>query len=289
MSGDPTSTNHVVFKGIEAGLRPMSTSGTLSANSRVTDHTHAHQSEKASSTLADDPTSNKKTERLMQRDLVRSFAWLVNEAVRAALRRDPSLHTDIGGLWLEGLERLARCAKRFDPERGVPFEWFVRSSLQYLRLARGVRTYSRGGFDSELIADEYDNTPTPEDWLVVEEAIRYLSEESPYLSLLIRKRISGATYQKIVEELGKALSTLHRDHTRAVDRLKYHGRKLDGERVGPRTRDWGQCTIDPQLINQRDDFTRRAYRRFLVEDEILDEILKAMEKTPREEGGEDEL
>ncbi len=225
----------------------------------------------------------------MQRDLIRRFSWLVDEAVRAALRRDPSLYTEIGGLWLEGLERLARCAKRFDPERGVPFEWFVRSSLQYLRLARGVRTYSRGGFDSELIADEYDNTPTPEDWLVVEEAIRYLSEESPYLSLLIQKRISGATYQKIVEELGKALSTLHRDHTRAVDRLKYHVRKLDGERAGPRTRDWGQCTIDPQLINQRDDFTRRAYRRFLVEDEILDEILKAMEKTPREEGGEDEL
>ncbi len=47
--------------------------------------------------------------------------------------------------------------------------------------------------------------------------------------------------------------------------------------------------IDPQLINQRDDFTRRAYRRFLVEDEILDEILKAMEKTLREEGDVDEL
>ncbi len=225
----------------------------------------------------------------MQRDLLRSFAWLVNEAVRAALRRDPSLYTDIGGLWLEGMERLARCATRFDPERGVPFEWYARSSLQHLRRARGVRTYSLGGFDSELIADEYDDTPTPEDWFVVEEAIRYLSEESPYLVSLIRKRIEGATYQKIVEELGKALSTLHRDYTRAVDRLKYHVRELSGERVGPRGRDWGECTIDPQLINQRDDFTRRAYRRFLVEEEILDEILKAMEKTLREEGDVDEL
>ncbi len=221
--------------------------------------------------------------------LLTTSRWLIHEAVRAALRRDPSLYTDIGGLWLEGMERLARCATRFDPERGVPFEWYARSSLQYLRLARRVRTYSRGGFDSELIADEYDDTPTQEDWLVVEEAIRYLSEESPYLVSLIRKRIEGATYQKIVEELGKALSTLHRDHTRAVDRLKYHVRKLGGERVGPRTRDWGGSMIDPRIINQRDDFVGGPYRRFLVEDEILDEILKAMEKTPREEGGEDEL
>ncbi len=222
----------------------------------------------------------------MQRELVRAYSWLIDEAVRAALRRDPSLHAEIGGLWLEGLERLARCATRFDPERGVPFAWYARASLKYLRLARGVRTYSHGGFDSELIVDD---TPTTEDWLVVEQALSYLDAESPYLRMLIRKRIEGATYQKIVEELGKALTTLHRDHSRALDRLKYHVRKLGGERAGPRTRDWGQCTIDPQLINQRDDFTRRAYRRFLVEDEILDEILKAMEKTPREEGGEDEL
>ncbi len=219
----------------------------------------------------------------MQRELVRAYSWLIDEAIRTALRRDPSLHTEIGGLWLEGLERLARCATRFDPERGVPFEWYARSSLQYLRLARRVRTYSQGGFDSELIADD---TPTREDWGVVEQALRYLSEESPYLSLLIRKRISGATYQRIVEELGKALTTLHRDYARAVDRLKYHVRKLGGERVDPRTRDWGQCTIDPQLINQRDDFVGGPYRRFLVEDEILDEILKAMENTPREEGDE---
>ena len=216
----------------------------------------------------------------MQRELVRAYSWLIDEAIRTALRRDPSLHTDIGGLWLEGMERLARCATRYDPERGVPFEWFARSSLKYLRLARRVRTYSQGGFDSELITDD---TSTAEDWGVVEEAIRYLSEESPYLSLLIRRRIAGASYREIVEELGKALTTLHRDHTRAVDRLKYHVRRLGGERVGPRTRDWGESTIDPQLINQRDDFTRRAYRRFLVEDEILDEILKAMEKTPWEE------
>ena len=214
----------------------------------------------------------------MQRELVRAYSWLIDEAIRTALRRDPSLHTDIGGLWLEGMERLARCATRYDPERGVPFEWYARSSLQYLRLARRVRTYSQGGFDSELITDD---TPTPEDWGVVEEAIRYLSEESPYLSLLIRRRIAGASYREIVEELGKALTTLHRDHARAVDRLKYHVRELSGERVGPRGRDWGECTIDPQLINQRDDFTRRAYRRFLVEDEILDEILKAMDKQPR--------
>jgi DNA-directed RNA polymerase specialized sigma24 family protein len=221
----------------------------------------------------------------MQRDLFRTFTWLVDAAVRAALRRDPSLYRDVGGLWLEGMERLARCARRYDPERGVPFEWYARASLQYLRLARGVRTYFLGGYDSELVADEYDDTPTPEDWLVVEEAIRYLREESPYLASLVRKRIEGATYQKIVEELGKALATVHRDHARAVDRLKYHVSKLGGKRAGGR--DWGESTIDPQIINQRDGFTGRAYRRFLVEDEILNEILKAMELW--EGGGEDEL
>ncbi len=41
--------------------------------------------------------------------------------------------------------------------------------------------------------------------------------------------------------------------------------------------------IDPQLINQRDDFVGGPYRRFLVEDEILDEILKAMEKWEEDE------
>ncbi len=107
----------------------------------------------------------------MQRELVRAYSWLIDEAIRTALRRDPSLHTEIGGLWLEGLERLARCAQRFDPERGVPFAWYARASLKYLRLARRVRTYSLGGFDSELIADD---TPTTEEWSVVEEALSYL-------------------------------------------------------------------------------------------------------------------
>jgi len=222
----------------------------------------------------------------MQRELVRAYSWLIDEAIRTALRRDPSLHTDIGGLWLEGLERLARCATRFDPERGIPFEFYARASLKYLRRARGIRTYSQGGFDSELIVDD---TPTREDWGVVEEAIRYLDEESPYLGSLIRKRIEGATYQKIVEELGKALSTLHRDYARAVDRLKYHVSRLDGERAGPRGKDWGETMVDPKLLSVWENGIEPSlshwfgYARHLVADKVLDAIL-AREKDIRSRG-----